>query len=121
MKKDTILFVSLDTHKKFHHAAYVEDGRGKTPIDYGQIPGSKIAITKLLRKLQSRISIVPIDNRGHTNAAIRGVCMRWPFLRDKMGGTTIYANGQRVQRRSAWHCYALSSGLNSILLSPLPR
>ena len=51
MKKDTILFVSLDTHKKFHHAAYVEDGRGKTPVDYGQIPGSKIAITKLLRKL----------------------------------------------------------------------
>ena len=54
MRKDTILFVSLDTHKKFHHVAYVEDGRGKTPVDYGQIPGSKLAITKLLRKLQSK-------------------------------------------------------------------
>ena len=54
MKKDTIIFVGLDTHKKFHHVAYIEDGRGKTPVDYGKITGSKIALTKLIRKLQSK-------------------------------------------------------------------
>ena len=54
MKKDTIIFVGLDTHKKFHHVAYIEDGRGKTPVDYGKITGSMIALTKLIRKLQSK-------------------------------------------------------------------
>ena len=40
-----------------------------------------------------------------SNAAIsRAVCA--VRLHDKMGGTTIHANGQRVQRRSAWLCYA---------------
>ena len=28
-------------------------------------------------------------------------------LHDKMGGTTIHANGQRVQRRSASHFYVI--------------
>ena len=37
----------------------------------------------------------------NSNAAIsRAVCDG--RLHDKMGGTTIHANGQRVQRRSAW-------------------
>ena len=37
------------------------------------------------------------------NAAIsRAVCDG--RLHDIMGGTTIHANGQRVQRRSAWPC-----------------
>lgn len=54
MSKDNIIFIGLDTHKKFHHVAYVEDGRGKSVVDYGQIAGSKIALTKLLRKLQSK-------------------------------------------------------------------
>ena len=50
-----------------------------------------------------RYFIVLIDKRGHTNAAIsRAVCDG--HLHDKMGGTTIHANGQRVQRRSAWLC-----------------
>ena len=53
MKKDNILFVGLDTHKKFHHVAYIQDGRGNSPVDYGKINGSKIALTKLVRKLQS--------------------------------------------------------------------
>ena len=39
----------------------------------------------------------------NSNAAIsRAVCDG--SLHDKMGGTTIHANGQRVQRRSAWLC-----------------
>ena len=51
-----------------------------------------------------RFFIAPIDKRDHTNAAIsRAVCDG--RLDDKMGGTTIHANGQRVQRRSAWLCY----------------
>ena len=50
-----------------------------------------------------RFFIVLIDKRDHTNAAIsRAVCDG--RLHDKMGGTTIHANGQRVQRRSAWLC-----------------
>ena len=54
MSKDNIMFIGLDTHKKFHHVAYVEDGRGKSPVDYGRIAGSKTALTRLLRKLQSK-------------------------------------------------------------------
>jgi len=54
VKKDTILFIALDTHKKFHHAAYIEDGRGKSVVDYGQIKGSKIALTRFLKKMQSK-------------------------------------------------------------------
>ena len=54
VKKDTIIFISLDTHKKFHHAAYVEDGRGKEVVDYGQIKGSKTALTQFLKKMQSK-------------------------------------------------------------------
>ena len=48
------------------------------------------------------------------NAAIsRAVCA--VRLHDKMGGTTIHANGQRVQRRSALNCYKHSM----FLLTPL--
>lgn len=54
MKKDTILFIALDTHKKFHHVAYVEDGRGKEVVDYGPIKGSKTALTQFLKKMQSK-------------------------------------------------------------------
>ena len=54
MKKDNIIYIGLDTHKKFHHVAYIKDGRGKTAVDYGKIPGSKIALSKLVRKLQSK-------------------------------------------------------------------
>ena len=35
MKKDNILFVSLNTHKKFYHVANAEDAQGKTPVDTG--------------------------------------------------------------------------------------
>ena len=34
MSEDTIIFIGLDTHKKHHHAAYMEDGRGKEVVDY---------------------------------------------------------------------------------------
>ena len=54
MKKDNTIYIGLDTHKKFHQVAYIEHGRGKTAVDYGKIPGSKIALSKLVRKLQSK-------------------------------------------------------------------
>ena len=54
MSDDNIVFIGLDTHKKFHHVAYLLDGRGHTPVDYGRIAGSKTALTQLLRKLQSK-------------------------------------------------------------------
>ena len=54
MSEDNILFIGLDTHKKHHHAAYLEDGRGKLPVDYGRIPSTKGAITKFLKKMQSK-------------------------------------------------------------------
>jgi len=40
------------------------------------------------------------------NAAISGIsCVG--RLCDKMGGTTIHTNGQRVKCPSAWPCYAV--------------
>ena len=50
MSEDTIIFIGLDTHKKHHHAAYMEDGRGKEVVDYGRIPSTKTALTKFLKK-----------------------------------------------------------------------
>jgi hypothetical protein len=57
IKKDTILFIALDTHKKFHHVAYVEDGRGNEVVDYGQIKGSKIALTQRNHKLGTAYAV----------------------------------------------------------------
>jgi len=54
MSEDTIIFIGLDTHKKHHHAAYMEDGRGKEVVDYGRIPSTKTALTKFLKKMQAK-------------------------------------------------------------------
>ena len=54
MSEDTIIFIGLDTHTKHHHAAYMEDGRGKEVVDYGRIPSTKTALTKFLNKMQAK-------------------------------------------------------------------
>jgi len=54
MSEDTIVFIGLDTHKKHHHAAYTEDGRGREVVDYGRIPSTKTALTKFLKKMQAK-------------------------------------------------------------------
>lgn len=54
MRKHTILFIGLDTHKEFTEVAYIEDQRGAKPVHYGRITSTKAAIKKLARQFQSK-------------------------------------------------------------------
>ncbi len=50
MNKHSILFIGLDTNKKFSEVAHVEDQRGGKPTHYGRIKTTKAAITKLAQQ-----------------------------------------------------------------------
>jgi hypothetical protein len=44
MKKHSMIFIELDTHKKFHEVAYCEEKREATPVHYVRIPSSKVSV-----------------------------------------------------------------------------
>lgn len=54
MRKDTLLFIGLDTHKEFTEVAYVDDERGSICQHYGKIKTTKPALVKLVRQFQSK-------------------------------------------------------------------
>ena len=53
MTKHNILFIGLDTHKKFVEVTFIEDNRGAQPIHFGRISSAKLAIKKLIRQFES--------------------------------------------------------------------
>jgi len=54
MNKHSIVFLGLDTHKKFHEVAYCEEPRGASAVHYGRIPSSKVSVKKLIRQFESK-------------------------------------------------------------------
>jgi transposase len=54
MSKHNIIFIGLDTHKEFHEVAYCEDQRGAEVVHHGRISSSKVSVTKLVRKFESK-------------------------------------------------------------------
>lgn len=54
MKKDSILFIGLDTHKEFTEVVYCLDHRTSDFHHLGRVPSTKPAIGKLARQLQSK-------------------------------------------------------------------
>jgi transposase len=54
MRKDTLLFIGLDTHKESTEVAYVDDNRGSAVQHYGKIPTTKPALVKLARQFVSK-------------------------------------------------------------------
>lgn len=54
MIEHSIVFIGLDTHKEFIEIAYIEDQRGATPIHFGRISSSKVAIKKFARQFQAK-------------------------------------------------------------------
>lgn len=54
MRKDTLLFIGLDTHKESTEVAYVNDERGTMASHYGKIPTTKPALVKLARQFTSQ-------------------------------------------------------------------
>ena len=54
MRKDTLLFIGLDTHKEFTEVAYCDDVRGSSCLHYGKIPTTKPALIKLARQFKSK-------------------------------------------------------------------
>ncbi len=54
MRKDTLLFIGLDTHKESTDVAYVEDDRDSHCLHYGKIQTTKPALIKLARHFSNR-------------------------------------------------------------------
>ena len=54
MSKHNIIFIGLDTHKEFHEVAYYEDQRVAEVVHHGRISSSKVSVTKLVRKFESK-------------------------------------------------------------------
>ncbi|SIO96635.1 hypothetical protein VSP9026_04438 [Vibrio spartinae] len=54
MIEHSIVFIGLDTHKEFIEIAYIEEQRGTTPIHFGRISSSKVAIKKFARQFQTK-------------------------------------------------------------------
>jgi transposase len=54
MRKDTLLFIGLDTHKEFTEVAYSEDERTSSAQHYGKIKTTKPALVKLARQFVSK-------------------------------------------------------------------
>ncbi len=60
MSKHSMIFIRLDTYKKFHEVAYCEEQRGAEPIHYGRIPSSKISVKKLLHQFESKYPVATV-------------------------------------------------------------
>jgi len=41
MRKHSIMFIGLDTHKQFIAVAFAEDGREHRPVHLGRVPSNK--------------------------------------------------------------------------------
>ncbi len=54
MRKDTLLFIGLDTHKESTDVAYADDERGSPVLHHGKIPTTKPALIKLARHFVSK-------------------------------------------------------------------
>lgn len=60
MRKDTLLFIGLDTHKESTEVAYVLDERASSCQHYGKIPTIKQAPTLLARSFISKYPMVSV-------------------------------------------------------------
>jgi len=49
MRKHSIIFICLDTHKEFIEVAYAEDGREHRPVHLGRVPSNKAHLRKLIK------------------------------------------------------------------------
>lgn len=54
MQHHNIVFIGLDTHKEFVEVAYIEDQRGAKPVHFGRVSSTKVALTKLARRFESK-------------------------------------------------------------------
>jgi len=54
MRKDTLIFIGLDTHKESTEVAYVDDGRTSSCQHYGKKMTTKPALVKLARQFVSK-------------------------------------------------------------------
>ncbi|RTR32143.1 IS110 family transposase [Shewanella atlantica] len=54
MRKHSIIFIGLDTHKEFIEVAYAEDGREHSPVHLGRVPSNKAQLRKLARQFESK-------------------------------------------------------------------
>jgi transposase len=54
MRKDTLVFIGLDTHKEFIEVAYSENERTASAQHYGKIKTTKPALAKIASQFVSK-------------------------------------------------------------------